>query len=309
MLVAIEPTAFAMSVSRATESARSFSEALNTVTVIVVTHESVHCLPALDALLAQCRHVIISDNGSADGTSEEAARLWPHAQVLSHAKNLGFGAANNRALVRVSTPLAFLLNPDCVMEAQGLLELVRTAQESPESAIVAPQLVSVGGRPEVNYRWPQTYWASRGGAATGPVCVGFVCGAAMLMRRSQFDDVGYFDEHFFLYYEDDDLCLRLFNARRPIVVVPDVKAVHHSRGSVRGAHPWRSEYGRGFHHAQSKLIFARKHESGAKALGLRRWLLLTTTLNIPIRVLFFSPKLLARMVGRWMGLLHWSVNA
>ncbi|MEZ5701987.1 MAG: hypothetical protein R3E42_08550 [Burkholderiaceae bacterium] len=78
--------------------------------------------------------------------------------------------------------------------------------------------------------------------------------------------MGYFDEHFFLYYEDDDLCLRLFNEHRPIVVQPSVKAVHHSRGSVRGANPWRSEYGRGFHHAQSKLIFAKKHQSGAKAL-------------------------------------------
>ncbi|MEZ5703909.1 MAG: glycosyltransferase family 2 protein [Burkholderiaceae bacterium] len=279
-----------MSVSRAAESQRSFSEALNAVTVIVVTHESVHCLAALDALLSQCKHLIISDNGSADGTPEEAMRLWPHAQVLSHPKNLGFGAANNRALVRVSTPLAFLLNPDCVMSAEGLQALVRTADEDPEIAIVAPQLVSVSGRPEVNYRWPQTLWTSGGAAATGPVCVGFVCGAAMLMRRLQFDDVGYFDEHFFLYYEDDDLCLRLFNEHRPIVVQPSVKAVHHSRGSVRGANPWRSEYGRGFHHAQSKLIFAKKHQSGAKALALRRWLLFTTTLNIPVRALFFHPS-------------------
>ena len=45
----------------------------------------------------------------------------------------------------------------------------------------------------------------------------------MLLRRSRFDDVGYFDERFFLYYEDDDLCLRLFDAKRPIVVMPDVQ--------------------------------------------------------------------------------------
>lgn len=297
-----------MSVSPSSEAPGSFSEALNQVTVVVVTHESVHCLPALNALLARCRHLIVSDNGSLDSTPAEAARLWPHAQVLSHPKNLGFGAANNRALVRVSTPLVFLLNPDCEMTEAGLEQLVDVARDNPAFAIVAPQLVSVSGKPEINYRWPQTLWTSQGGVATGQVCVGFVCGAAMLMRRERFDDVGYFDEHFFLYYEDDDLCLRLFNARRPIVVVPEVKAVHHSRGSVRGAHPWRSEYGRGFHHAQSKLIFAKKHQSGARALGLRRWLLFTTSLNIPFRTLFFSPKLLARMVGRWMGLLRWSAN-
>jgi GT2 family glycosyltransferase len=298
-----------MSVPHLSETASPFSEALNSVTVVVVTHESAHCLPALNGLLARCKSLIISDNGSRDGTPEEASRLWPQAQVLSHTRNLGFGAANNRALVRVSTPLVFLLNPDCEMTEEGLLQLMGVASEHPEFAVLAPQLVSASGKPEVNYRWPQTLWESAGAPASGLTCVGFVCGAAMLMRRDRFDDVGYFDEQFFLYYEDDDLCLRLFNAQRPIVVVPDVKAIHHSRGSVRGAHPWRSEYVRGFHHAQSKLIFAKKHQSATRALGLRRWLLLTTTLNMPFRALFFSPKLLARMAGRWMGLLHWSANA
>ena len=130
----------------------------------------------------------------------------------------------------------------------------------------------------------------------------------MLFRRSRFHEVGFFDEKFFLYYEDDDLCLRLFEAKRPIVVMPEVKAIHHSRGSVRGAHPWRSEFGRGFHHAQSKLIFAHKHRSEVEALQLRWWLLFTTTLSIPLRAIFFSPKLLARMVGRWQGLLRWSAH-
>lgn len=297
-----------MNASKPSETANLFSTALNAVTVIVVTHESAHCLDALDGLLSRCAHVIISDNGSADGTPELARAKWPHAEVLAHGQNLGFGAANNRALTRVSSPLAFLLNPDCEMTEAGLGTLLEASEADTDLAVLAPQLVSVSGKPEVNYRWPQTLWRSCGAAASGPVCVGFVCGAAMLLRRSRFDDVGYFDERFFLYYEDDDLCLRLFEARRPIVVMPDVKAVHHSRGSVRGARPWRSEFGRGFHHAQSKLIFAQKHRSDEEARRLRRWLLFTTALSIPFRAIVFSPKLLARMVGRWQGLRRWSAH-
>jgi N-acetylglucosaminyl-diphospho-decaprenol L-rhamnosyltransferase len=287
------------------DPARLTRGSLDTVTVIVVTRESAHCLPALNALLSHCPNVIVSDNGSADGTATGARRLWPHAIVLEHGRNLGFGAANNRALARVQTPFALLLNPDCEIERDGLLTLLTMAAELPKAAVLAPQLVSASGKLEINYRWPQTLWAPRGPSASGPTCVGFVCGAAMLFRMASFREIGFFDEQFFLYYEDDDLCLRLFNAGQSIVVVPSVLATHHSRGSVRGASPWRHEYARGFHHAQSKLQFATKYRSREEAQRLRRWLLTTTTLGLPLRAIVFSPKLLARMFGRWRGLIDW----
>jgi GT2 family glycosyltransferase len=126
----------------------------------------------------------------------------------------------------------------------------------------------------------------------------------MLLRLERFADVGFFDERFLLYYEDDDLCLRLFQARLPMVVLPQVAALHRSRGSVKGHSPWREEYWRGYHHAQSKLIFANKHQSLAAAQAQRRKLLLFTSVAIPLRLVLFSPKLVARMWGRWVGLLN-----
>lgn len=282
-----------------------FLHPLRDVTVVVVTRDSAHCLENLHALLSQCEHVIVSDNASSDGTADQAMARWPQARVLRHRANLGFGAANNRALSQVRTTWALLLNPDCVMTTAALEALVKVSQDMPEAAIVAPQLTGPNGRKEVNYRWPQTEWHSRGPEAEGPVCVGFVCGAAMLFRLSAFTGVGFFDETFFLYYEDDDLCLRLFQQRRPLVVVPDVSATHFSRGSVRGGSPWRSEYTRGYHHVQSKLIFLSKHGSVAEALRLRQRLILQTVLGLPFRVLAFSPRLIARMWGRLSGLLRW----
>lgn len=278
---------------------------LDLVTIVVVTYNSAHCLPALDPLLRCCPHLLLSDNGSGDETAELARQLWPQAEVLVHGCNKGFGAANNLALARVSTPFALLLNPDCELSPSGLAELVRAAHAIPEAALLAPQLLDASGRPDVNYRWPNTVWRSTGPAAEGPACVGFVCGAAMLLRLERFARIGYFDEDFFLYYEDDDLCLRLFEARLPMVIRPEVTAVHRSRGSVRGMAPWRGEYWRGYHHAQSKLTFARKHRSITQARRLRSITLLGTTLIIPLRLLAFSPRLLCRMAGRWMGLASW----
>jgi GT2 family glycosyltransferase len=276
---------------------------LSSVTIIVVTYNSAHCLAALHPLLQQCPHIIVSDNASGDGTAVQAQALWPQATVLAHERNLGFGAANNRALAQVQTPFALLLNPDCEMSVAQLQQLLAAADQFPEAAMLAPQLVDAHGQPEVNYRWPSTHWASKGPAASGPASVGFVCGASMLLRMDACRPTGFFDESFFLYYEDDDLCLRFFKARLPMVIVPQVKALHRSRGSVKGKSPWRSEYWRGYHHAQSKLIFARKHSSAAVAERLRRQLIWQTALALPLRVLLFSPKLIARMWGRLQGVL------
>jgi GT2 family glycosyltransferase len=279
---------------------------LRQLTVVMVTHHSAHCLALQNDLLAHCPNIIISDNASNDGTPEQAKRLWPQATVLAHPNNLGFGAANNRALALVTTPFAFLLNPDCTITPDALLTLISAAQDMPDAALLAPQLLGAKGKPELNYRWPKTHWNSSGIGADGPACVGFVCGAAMLFRVDSFSLVGFFDEKFFLYYEDDDLCLRLFNAKLPMVLVPDVLAIHSSRGSVKGKVPLKSEYVRGYHHAQSKLIFENKHGSLQVALRQRRSLLISTTVALFFRVLLLSPKRLARMWGRWRGLLDWA---
>jgi N-acetylglucosaminyl-diphospho-decaprenol L-rhamnosyltransferase len=283
-------------------------EAFSQVTIVVVTYNSAHCLPMLAPLLSVCPNVVISDNGSDDDTAIKAQALWSQAKVLAHGRNLGFGAANNRALALVKTPFALLLNPDCEMTQQALQELLAAADDFKDAAVLAPQLMASEDRAEVNYRWPSAIWTSRGPAAEGPLCVGFVCGAVMLLRMERMTTVGFFDERFFLYYEDDDLCLRLFQAKLPMVLCPQVKVLHRSRGSVRGRSPWRSEYLRGYHHAQSKLIFLNKHESLHAAKRLQRQLILMTTLALPLRVILFSPKLVARMWGRWRGLLEWNAS-
>lgn len=271
----------------------------------MVSYNSAHCFARQGALLRACPHVIVVDNGSDDGSAQQVSRHLPQARVLALPRNLGFGAANNRGLAQVATPFALLLNPDCDMQPQAIAALLEAARRWPDAAIVAPQLVEAGGGAEVNYRFALTDWPARGAGAVGECCVGFVCGAAMLWRMERLADVGWFDERFFLYYEDDDLCLRLKQARRPMIIAPQVRARHRSRGSVRGQRPWRAEYLRGYHHAQSKLIFSGRHMGQAQALRLRWRLLLGTALSLPVRLLLPKPGLVARMWGRLRGAWDW----
>ena len=87
---------------------------LDDLTVVIVTYNSAHCVPALASGLRSVPRIIVVDNASDDGTVSSIRSQLPQALVLANAVNLGFGAANNRALQQVPTRYALLLNPDCL---------------------------------------------------------------------------------------------------------------------------------------------------------------------------------------------------
>lgn len=272
------------------------------VTVVMVAYNSAHCLPGLSAGLQTMHKIIVVDNASDDDLQTQLPLTLPQASLLRNALNLGFGAANNRALAQVKTPYALLLNPDCLPTKEFLDGLLQAAAEFPDAAIIAPHLIRRNGTPEVSYRWPTTHWDSRGPKADGPCCVGFVCGAVMLLNMDVMKRIGFFDETFFLYYEDEDLCQRVFLAGQQIVLVPEVEITHLSRGSVKGPNPLKSEFIRGYHHAQSKLVFERKYFGLAHATRLRWKTLLLALLTLVPRLLLPQPRYLARWFGRIVGL-------
>lgn len=277
-------------------------------TVIIVTYNSAHCVQALAEGLRGIEHrVIVVDNASDDGTVACVQSLMAQARVIALPQNLGFGAANNRALREVRTRHALLLNPDCLPNPAFFEGMVAGANQFAQAAILAPHLLRRNGEVELSYRWPATHWTSRGPQAQGPCSVGFVCGAVMLLNMAAMQAIGFFDETFFLYYEDEDLCQRVFLAGADIVVLPDVSITHLSRGSVRGRSPLRSEFLRGYHHAQSKLVFEKKY-FGAQAAGRLRWKTLALAcMTVVPRLLLPQPRYLARLCGRIAGL--WRIRA
>ncbi len=278
------------------------SALLDELTVIVVTYNSAHCIEGLTPALSSLRHVMVVDNASEDGTPETVAAQLPHATILRNDRNLGFGAANNRALQKVTTRYALLLNPDCLPTLTALSQLLEAATQFPDAAIIAPHLTNKDGKPEVNYRWPYSHWDSQGPGATAPCCVGFICGAVMLFNMEVMREIGFFDETFFLYYEDEDLCQRAFMAKKPMVIMPDIRLTHLSRGSTRGPHRLRAEFYRGYHHVQSKLIFTDKHVGQQAAFRLRWKTMALAVIALPLRLLLPQPRYVARLLGRIEGL-------
>jgi N-acetylglucosaminyl-diphospho-decaprenol L-rhamnosyltransferase len=280
------------------------TNALSDITVVVVTHNSAHCIAPLAAGLDASMPMIVIDNASDDATREAVQRELPHATFVANKVNRGFGAANNQAIAAATTPYVLLVNPDCTLDTQALDVLRRCAHDHPQAAMVGPQLLDRRGEVDVNYRWASTGWTSRGPGADGALCVGFMTGACMLIRTAPLRAIGGFDEAFFLYYEDDDLCLRL-QTRGALIVEPRARVTHHGRGSVGGRSRVRSEFVRGYHHIQSKFLFAHKHLGGAPSAPVRMRYMVLAVLESLMRMVVFDLARGARAWGRARGAWQW----
>jgi N-acetylglucosaminyl-diphospho-decaprenol L-rhamnosyltransferase len=201
---------------------------------------------------------IIVDNASSDG-GPGALQDLPRTTVIANEKNAGFGAAVNQAARASGARLLWLLNPDCEVQPGAFATLAATLDRHPECAIAAPQLLNDDGSVQASARgepsastglfgrntlltrfFPSAGVARRNLPAADLVASGvesapvdWVMGAAMLVRREAFDLVGGFDERYFLYWEDADLCRRLRERGWSTRYVPPARVKHSGGASAK----------------------------------------------------------------------------
>ena len=188
--------------------------------------------------------VLVLDNASADDLGPLRER-FPRVTFLESDRNLGFGGGHNRLAAEHDAEVLCLVNPDVVVEAPETIALLLAALEDPGVAAAGPLLTTPEGEPQrfdhgelrglrarVAAGAGHAHWRAREQATD----VAWVSGAFLLVRRSAFDAVGGFDEGFFLYKEEEDLCLRLRRAGWRVRYVPEV-AVRHVGGVVAGRDP------------------------------------------------------------------------
>ncbi len=255
----------------------------------VVTHESESDLRrALPGLVATAERletaVIVVDNASPDGTID-LLRAWsersPALRVEEWSLNRGYATAANHAFALAGERDVFLLNPDVELPGpEPVRALAAALSELPQAGIVAPRLIDSDGTIQPSARRLASVPAMLGslGAARavpplrsaytrylgpslreGTAAVGWVIGAAMLVRRRAFEAVGGFDEDFFLYMEDADFCCRLNASGWEVDYVSEVKLRHgYARASSQpGASVIASQARR--RHIASLARYWRKH--------------------------------------------------
>ncbi|HEV2767966.1 MAG TPA: glycosyltransferase family 2 protein [Acidimicrobiales bacterium] len=174
--------------------------------------------------------IVVVDNHSHDGSAEAVRRHDPGVDVLGLAVNLGFGAGANRGVARTTTPYVAVMNPDVVVQPGSTKALVEALEREPQLAVVGPRietpdgslypsartfpdLVDAAGHAFLHFVWPGNRFSRRYRMLDwdhdAPAHVDWVAGTHLVARRSAWDEVGGFDEGFFMYLEDVDLCWRL----------------------------------------------------------------------------------------------------
>ena len=252
---------------------------MNELVIIIVSYNTREyldaCLRSLQTARIQCLpQIVVVDNGSSDGSVDLVRTSWPAVRLIELGENLGYAAANNRAIRATTSDLILLLNSDTVVPAGAVDGLVQLMHTEPEVSAIGPRLIDADGHVELSFGsmitpWSET-WQKFKGATLARRTPGlaswvaratarrhypdWVSGACLLVRRADAKTVGLFDERFFLYAEDVDLCASIRGLGRRVMFTPVVKVVHHGgRSGVSDRFGTRAAYRR------SQLAFYEKH--------------------------------------------------
>jgi GT2 family glycosyltransferase len=234
----------------------SAEKAAPKVAVAVITHNGKRYLKTcIESLLNQTYKnfdIYLIDNASSDGSSEYVKQNFPMVKIIRFEKNLGFAKAYNIAIRMIDADYIALLNDDTKVHPKWLEELVKAALED-EKAGALGALILFLDHPDIVQHAGGMITPIGGGIDIGfgkPLhevdlrkrYVGYVCGAAMLVNKDAFEKVGGFDNDYFAYFEDVDLCWRMWLQGYKVVLVPTSVVYHKYGGSWGGRYNPRRLY-------------------------------------------------------------------
>jgi N-acetylglucosaminyl-diphospho-decaprenol L-rhamnosyltransferase len=235
--------------------------------------------------------VVVSDNGSTDGSVEAIESAFPDALVIRNARNLGFPAAANRGMAATGSEFVLLINPDADVSAGTLEGFLKVARDHPRAGAIGALTRNVDGSIYPSARripspwlglahtvlapfWPNNPWTRRYRMADWDRRtereVDWVSGSSVLLRRAALDEVGLFDEAYFMYVEDMDLCTRMRQAGWEVWFSPQLEITHIGGTVTKGKRRMTLE------HSKSVYVYFTKHQAAGWRAILRpfAWILL-----------------------------------
>jgi GT2 family glycosyltransferase len=266
------------------------------VAVVVVSFDTRDVLArCLEAVVPSGHEVVVVDNGSRDGSPVLVRERFPGVRLVE-APNRGYGAGLNAGAEVAAGSWLLFLNADAWPVADGIERLVAFAARDPAIGLAGPRLASEDGTLQRSVRGFPTLWRlateylflrklAPGSRALNAFYAGgfahdraveaeFLMGAVLLVRRAAFEEVGGFDEDFFMFSEEVDLCYRLRAAGWKVVFAPEAEFVH------LGGSATRLDWGAMFREQlRGHLRFLAKHRGTAEAERARRLLLASMRLR------------------------------
>ena len=225
------------------------------LSVIIVSYKSDHvienCINSIDSEI----EIVVIDNSNNDKFKDKIETKYKNVKCILSKENLGMGGGNNLGIKNVSKDFALILNPDVTLENNSINEIMFASKEIDNFGIIAP----ISSKDEYpNYIIKKDHYFD----PNKPFKVKSVDGYAMLLnlkKLKKIENFNFFDENFFLYLENEDLCKRLIEKNEDIYIVPKSK-IHHLGGkAVDPKYKNEIEYLRNWHWMWSKFYFNKKH--------------------------------------------------
>jgi N-acetylglucosaminyl-diphospho-decaprenol L-rhamnosyltransferase len=259
------------------------------LSAIIVTYNTLELTrDCLQSVLAECSRmdgpveIIVVDNASADGTAALVREQFPQVRLIVNEANLGFSRANNLGLKAAGGCYLLLLNSDTQVQPGTLGALIEFMDAHPEAGACGPMLLNEDGSLQPSghplpsfwsvalgmaraYRlWKSDFYIQPGRDYSQVTQVGEVSGAAIMVRREAYQQIGGLDENFFAYYEDVDWCKRIGQAGYKIYYVPMARVMHRWRGTSQGTSEQSYRAGQ-----QSVRYYFAKHHGWSAQLGIQ----------------------------------------
>ena len=249
------------------------------ITIVIASFKSEkkieNCLNSIDSQVK----ILVIENSNDINFKENLEKKYISVECILAGSNIGYGSANNIGLKKVKTKYALILNPDATLHASTLENFIKATEKIDDFAIMAPYIQVKKNKFNKNYL-----------KNTSPVKVENVKGFAMFLNMSNFKDVGFFDESFFFYFEEIDLCRRLINQGKKIYLIPEIKIDHGGGVSHDESLNVEMELSRNWHWMWSTFNYHKKYKGFFVSLFIVLPKISSTIIKVLIYTLVFNKK-------------------
>ena len=218
------------------------------LTVIITTFRSENqiesCLNSIDPNISK----IVIENSNNQKFKNYIENKYTNIECILTNKNLGYGKANNIGLKKAKTKYCLVLNPDTILEKGAIKNFISSAKKNKDFYIIGPMPIKDEFLKKNNFKDNSTLLDTE-----------HIEGFAMFLNMEKFHNIGFFDENFFLYLEEIDLCKRVKNKNGRILVDPSIKIFHFAGKSVNHNFSYQVELTRNWHWMWSLFYYNKKH--------------------------------------------------
>tara|TARA_B100000686_G_scaffold121739_1_gene128885 strand:+ start:799 stop:1680 length:882 start_codon:yes stop_codon:yes gene_type:complete len=273
------------------------------LTIIIVSFKSgdilERCLDSIDSKYP----IIVVENSLDKNLKIKIEKKYQNVECILPETNLGYGAANNLGIKKVKTKYLLILNPDTILFENTLEQLLYHAKKIEDFAILGPKILE-GDKIENEEIDKKNIIKTEDGIEKS---ISYVKGFAIFINKPQFEKIGFFDENFFLYFEEIDLCKRVIQSGKKIFLIPKAIIKHVGGQSHIKSINKSMELSRNWHWMWSTFYYHKKHGGFLFALFKISKKLLSSLFKVILFTIFLQKQKREIYKHRLSGIIN-SIN-